>query len=107
MPRPHARRQSAHVILDNNQHFEYNLDTTMDVNNFSVVNSPENAEMLRFQRKTSQASKDANEWSKKRKEFEDFKYLGWTMSHRGTVLFWVLALLLSLVAFLCNIAIGG
>ena len=43
----------------------------MDVNNFSVVNSPENAEMLRFQRKTSQASKDANEWSKKRKEFED------------------------------------
>ena len=58
-------------ILDNNQHFTYNLDTTMDVNNFSVVNSPENAEMLRFQRKTSQASKDANEWSKKRKEFED------------------------------------
>ena len=35
-------------ILDNNQHFTYNLDTTMDVNNFSVVNSPENAEMLRF-----------------------------------------------------------
>ena len=58
-------------ILDNNQHFTYNLDTTMDVNNFSVVNSPENAEMLRFQRKTSQASKNANEWSKKRKEFED------------------------------------
>ena len=26
-------------ILDNNQHFTYNLDTTMDVNNFSVVNS--------------------------------------------------------------------
>lgn len=58
-------------ILDNNQHFTYNLDTTMDVNNFSVEGSPENAEMLRFQRKTSQASKDANEWSKKRKEFED------------------------------------
>jgi len=58
-------------ILDNNQHFTYNLDTTMDVNNFSVEGSPENAEMLRFQRKTSQASRDANEWSKKRKEFED------------------------------------
>ena len=43
----------------------------------------------------------------KRKEFEDFKYLGWTMSHRGSVLFWVSALLLSLVAFLCDIAIGG
>jgi len=57
-------------ILDNNQHFEYNLDTTGIVDNFSVKNSPENAEMLRFQKKTSQASEQANEWSKKRKEFE-------------------------------------
>jgi len=57
-------------ILDNNQHFEYNLDTTMNVEHFSVKNSPENAEMLRFQKKTAQASKDAAEWSKKRKEFE-------------------------------------
>ena len=48
-------------ILDNNQHFTYNLDTTMNVDHFSVVNSPENAEMLRFQKKTAQASKDANE----------------------------------------------
>ena len=58
-------------ILDNNQHFTYNLDTTMDVNHFSVEGSPENAEMLRFQCKTSEASQKANEWSKKRKEFED------------------------------------
>ena len=58
-------------ILDNNQHFTYNLDTTMDVNNFSVEGSPENAEMLRFQRKTSEASKDASEWAKKRKEFDE------------------------------------
>ena len=57
-------------ILDNNQHFEYNLDTTMNVDHFSVKNSPENAEMLRFQQKTAKASKDAGEWSKKRKEFE-------------------------------------
>lgn len=57
-------------ILDNNQHFEYNLDTTGIVDNFSVKNSPENAEMLRFQKKTSQASLQANEWSKKRKEFD-------------------------------------
>ena len=53
-------------ILDNNQHFEYNLDTTMNPDNFSVKNSPENAEMLRFQKKTAQASKLANEWAKKR-----------------------------------------
>ncbi len=58
-------------ILDNNQHFEYNLDTTMNVEHFSVKNSPENAEMLRFQRKTAQASKEANEWAKKRKDFEE------------------------------------
>ena len=58
-------------ILDNNQHFTYNLDTTMDVNHFSVEGSPENAEMLRFQRKTSDASQKANEWSKKRREFDE------------------------------------
>ena len=58
-------------ILDNNQHFEYNLDTTMNPENFSVKNSPENAEMLRFQKKTAQASQLANEWSKKRKEFDE------------------------------------
>ena len=57
-------------ILDNNQHFEYFLDTTMNVDHFSVKNSPENAEMLRFQKKTAQATKNANEWSKKCKDFE-------------------------------------
>lgn len=57
-------------ILDNNQHFEYSLDTTMNVENVTVKNSPENAEMLRFQKKTAQASKDANEWSQKIKDFE-------------------------------------
>lgn len=58
-------------ILDNNQHFEYFLDTTMNVDNASVKNSPENAEMLRFQKKTVQASKQATEWAKKRKEFDE------------------------------------
>ena len=66
-----SKRLYLNFILDNNQHFTYNLDTTMDVNNFSVVNSPENAEMLRFQKKTAQASVNASEWAKKRKEFED------------------------------------
>jgi hypothetical protein len=57
-------------ILDNNQHFEYSLDTTMNVDHVSVKNSPENAEMLRFQKKTAQASKDADKWSKTIKDFE-------------------------------------
>ena len=57
-------------ILDNNQHFEYSLDTTMNVDNVTVKHSPENAEMLRFQRKSAQASKYADEWSQKIKDFE-------------------------------------
>lgn len=57
-------------ILDNNQHFEYSLDTTGNVDNVMVKNSLENAEMLRFQKKTAQASRDANEYSKKYKDFE-------------------------------------
>ena len=57
-------------ILDNNQHFEYSLDTTMNVDNMTVKNSPENAEMLRFQKKSAKASKAADEWSKKYKDFE-------------------------------------
>lgn len=57
-------------ILDRNQFFEYNLDTTGNVEHFSVKNSPENEEMLKFQRKTSVAQKSANDWSKKYKEFD-------------------------------------
>ena len=57
-------------ILDNNQHFEYSLDTTMNMDNVTVKHSPENAEMLRFQRKSAQASKYADEWSGKYKAFE-------------------------------------
>ncbi len=60
-------------IIDNNQHFTYNLDTTGNVENFNVINSPENEEMLKFQRKTSMAQKNAKEWSAKVKEFEEKK----------------------------------
>ena len=56
-------------IIDRNQHFEYNLDTTTDVEHFSTKNSPENDEMLKFQRRTAIAQKSANEWSKKYKDF--------------------------------------
>ena len=66
-----SKKLYLNFILDNNQHFTYNLDTTTNVENFSVENSPENAEMLRFQKKTAQASVQASEWAKKRKEFED------------------------------------
>ena len=57
-------------IIDKNQHFEYFLDTTYNVLNYSVVNSPENAEMLAFQKKTSEAQKNATLWQNKLKEFQ-------------------------------------
>jgi len=58
-------------IVDGSQNFTYNLDTTGNIHHFSVIGSPENAEMLRFQQKTVEAQKKMSEWSKKRKEFED------------------------------------
>ncbi len=58
-------------IIDRNQFFEYNLDTTGNVENFSVKNSPENEEMLKFQRKTSSAQQSANEWANKVKSFDE------------------------------------
>lgn len=58
-------------IIDNNQFFTYNLDTTGNVDNFSTSNSPENEEMLKFQRKTASAQKNASNWGKLRKEFEE------------------------------------
>lgn len=58
-------------IIDNNQFFEYYLDTTGNVDNFYTKNSPENEEMLKFQRKTTQAQRLASDWGKKRKAFEE------------------------------------
>lgn len=66
-----SKKLYLNFILDHNQHFEYYLDTTGNVDNFRVKNSPENEEMLRFQRKTSEAQNLANDWSKKYKEFDD------------------------------------
>ena len=58
-------------IMDDTQQFIYNLDTTRNVNNFSVTGSPENEEMIRFQQKTVEARKKMTEWGTKRKAFED------------------------------------
>jgi len=63
------KRPMLNFIIDGNQKFTYNLDTTGNVNNFSVVGSPENAEMLRFQQKTIEAQKKRHEWNNKAKEF--------------------------------------
>ena len=57
-------------IIDHNQHFEYDMDTSYNVTNYSVINSPENSEMLSFQKKTSEAQKNATLWQNKLKEFQ-------------------------------------
>ena len=58
-------------IIDGSQNFTYNIDPKGNINDYSVVGSPENAEMLRFQQKNIYAQRKMSEWSKKRKEFED------------------------------------
>jgi len=58
-------------IMDGEQKFTYNLDTIGNVQNFFVVGSPDNAEMLRFQQKTNESMKQMKVWEEKKKEFED------------------------------------
>lgn len=65
------KKMLMNFIIDQNQFFTYNIDTAGDVNNFSVVGSPQNEEMLRFQRRSAAASKQASEWTKARKRCED------------------------------------
>lgn len=43
----------------------------------------------------------------KRKEFKDFKYLGWHMSQSGSVWFWCTALAMAITVLLCSFWIGG
>ncbi|MEG1556639.1 MAG: DUF5106 domain-containing protein, partial [Bacteroidales bacterium] len=57
-------------IIDRNQQFEYSLDTTGNVEHIIIKNSPENEEMLAFQKKTMESQKKMQEWQKKRSEFE-------------------------------------
>lgn len=66
-----TKRPILNFIIDGNQKFTYHLDTIENVSNYSVTGSPENAEMLLFQQKTTHAQKNMAEWDKKRKEFED------------------------------------
>ncbi|MCR4964338.1 MAG: DUF5106 domain-containing protein [Bacteroidales bacterium] len=66
-----SKKLYLNFIIDNNQFFEYYLDTTTNVDNFYTKNSPENEEMLKFQRKTTQAQKKAAAWGAKIKEFKD------------------------------------
>ena len=58
-------------LMDETQQFTYNIDTIGNLQDFSIIGSPENAEMLRFQRKTVEAMKNKTEWAEKRKDFEE------------------------------------
>ena len=52
-------------IIDNNYFFEYNLDTTGKHETFSVINSPENVELLKFQAQTASAQEEMKEFQEK------------------------------------------
>jgi len=58
-------------IMDGSQMFTFYLDTALNIYDFSVVGSPENSELLRFQQKSFTAKKQIIELSEKRKEFEE------------------------------------
>jgi peroxiredoxin len=66
-----SKKSMLDFIMDGTQRFTYNFDTIGDVHNYSVIGSPENSEMLRFQQKAGDAKKKMMEWGKKRKEFEE------------------------------------
>ncbi|MDX9891633.1 MAG: DUF5106 domain-containing protein [Bacteroidales bacterium] len=66
-----AKKPYVNFIVDGEQHFKYFLDTIGDVRNFRVEGSPENSEMLRFQRKTVRAQQEVRLYSEKLKEFEN------------------------------------
>jgi thioredoxin-related protein len=66
-----SKKSMLDFIMDGNQKFTYYLDTTGNVNGYTVTGSPENTEMLRFQQKNVEALKKVSEWNQKRKEFEE------------------------------------
>jgi len=66
----HRKTPYLDFILDKNQHFEYIIDTTMNPANFSVKNSPHNAEMLAFQVQTTKAKGMSKEFVEKIEKFK-------------------------------------
>lgn len=65
------RKPYLNFIIDGGQEFTYFIDTLGDVRNFSVKNSPQNEEMLRFQRKTVQAQMLVREYQEKINEYKE------------------------------------
>ncbi len=57
-------------ILDKNQYFEFNIDTILNPVNYSVKNSPHNAEMLAFQRQTVNARTESKSLVEKLEKFK-------------------------------------
>jgi len=66
-----GKRPYLNFIIDGSQDFEYFLDTVGDVRNFRVIGSPQNDEMLLFQRKNVEAQRKINSYQTKYKEFEE------------------------------------
>lgn len=58
-------------IIDGGQNFTMFLDTVGDVRNFRAENSPQNSEMLRFQRKSFTAQKKVQGYQESYKKFKD------------------------------------
>ena len=65
------KRPYLNFIIDGSQDFDFFLDTVGDVRNFRVTGSPQNEEMLLFQRKNVEAQRKANLFQESYKQFEE------------------------------------
>ena len=67
------KRPYLNFMIDRNQHFSITCDTSGDVRNVIIVNSPENVEVLKFQQKSVESQKRAIDLRKKRQEAKENK----------------------------------
>lgn len=67
------KRPYYNFMIDRNQFFAITCDTTGDVSNVIIANSPENVEVLKFQQKSVQGQKRAMELRTKRQEAKENK----------------------------------
>ena len=63
-----GKKPYVNFIIDGEQNFQFNIDTIGDVRNFHVENSPQNSEMLRFQRQSVKAQRQVNQYQERYKE---------------------------------------
>lgn len=68
-----GKRPYVNFLIDGNQYFSVHCDTTGKLDDIRFVNSPENDEMLGFQKKTHESQLKINDLREKKKKLKDSK----------------------------------